>query len=45
MIMAIEYLEDVMPGLADKTKKQVAELTPARWAARRLSEKSEAAAK
>ena len=41
----IEYLEDVMPGLADKTKKQVAELTPARWAARRLSEKSEAAAK
>lgn len=28
------YLEDVMPSLAGKTKKQIAELTPARWAAR-----------
>lgn len=33
------YLEDVMPGLAGKTKKQIAELTPARWAARRERER------
>lgn len=30
-----EYFKDVMPGLGNKTKKQVAELTPAKWAARK----------
>lgn len=40
----LEYLEDVMPGLASKTKQQIAELTPARWAARRRRERELAAA-
>lgn len=34
-IPVVEYLLDVLPGLADKTMRQAAELTPARWAARR----------
>ena len=31
----MEYLEDVMPTLADKTPSDIAELTPAKWAARK----------
>jgi transposase len=31
----VEYLMDVLPGLADRPVSQVAQLTPARWAAAR----------
>jgi transposase len=30
-----EYLLDVLPGLADRTLSQAANLTPSRWAAAR----------
>lgn len=30
-----QYLADVLPGLGDRTLRELAELTPARWAARR----------
>ena len=30
-----EYLLDVLPGMGYRTKSQVADLTPSRWAARR----------
>ena len=31
----LEYLDDVMPSLGKKTKTQIAELTPSKWAERR----------
>jgi transposase len=34
------YLRDVLPGLGKKTKSQIRELTPARWAAARRAETS-----
>ena len=33
------YLRDVLPGLGRKTKSQIRELTPARWAAARSVQK------
>ena len=37
------YLRDVLPGLGSKTKSQIRELTPARWAAARRAEASKVA--
>ena len=31
----VDYLLDVLPGLPDRTLSQAAQLTPARWSARR----------
>jgi len=32
-----EYLNEILPGLADRPIQQVADLTPAAWAARQTS--------
>lgn len=43
MLLAIDplvYLRDVLPGLGKKTRSEVRELTPARWAAARWAAKS-----
>lgn len=37
------YLRDVLPGLGKKTKSEIRELTPARWAAARRAEATKAA--
>jgi hypothetical protein len=33
-----DYLNDILPGLADKPIQQVADLTPAAWIARQTSD-------
>jgi len=32
-----EYMNEILPGLADRSIQQVADLTPAAWAARQTS--------
>jgi transposase len=39
----LKYLRDVLPGLGKKTKAEIRELTPARWAAARRAEREKVA--